>query len=128
MWDNLSPADLEQAKQHLKSRREETLLRHAEELRGLDSEQAGIDTLDRLIGAFTEKFKKAMTSSSEPGAIEGAEEPTLAEVNGPTEAIIEAKCQQSRPSSGNLNVQNTATVPGFRPAAAFGLRPSLIVS
>ena len=35
MWDKVSRADLEEAKQRLNVRREETLRRHIEELRGV---------------------------------------------------------------------------------------------
>jgi hypothetical protein len=78
MWDKLNHADIEQAKQRLKLRRAETVRRHAEELSGLDADQAGIETLNQLIGAFAEKYKKAITSSAEPDA---AREPTEATVS-----------------------------------------------
>lgn len=61
MWNALSHADLDTAKQRLKSQREETLLRHAEELRTLENDQAELDELDQLIGAFVEKFKNPAT-------------------------------------------------------------------
>ncbi len=41
MWERLSRADIEETKQQLNNRREETLRRHAEELTVLESEQAG---------------------------------------------------------------------------------------
>jgi HPt (histidine-containing phosphotransfer) domain-containing protein len=56
MWDKLSRADLETARQELKKRRELTLRRHLEELRELDAAEAELQTLDQLIGAFVEKF------------------------------------------------------------------------
>ena len=71
MWDRLSHADLEAIKQRLKSRREEMLRRHSEELSALESDQAEIETLDQLIGAFAKKFKTETTSSFEPAAIGG---------------------------------------------------------
>ena len=59
MWNTLSHADLDAAKHRLKSQREETLRRHAEELRALESDQAELENLDQLIAAFVKKFKKA---------------------------------------------------------------------
>jgi len=78
MWDKLNRTDIEQARQRLKLRHAETVRRHAEELISLDAEQAGIDTLNQLIGAFAEKYKKAMTSFAEPDATR--REPTEATV------------------------------------------------
>ncbi len=66
MWDKLSQADLEAAKEQLKSRREEMLRRHAEELDALEGDRAEIETLDQLIDAFAKKFKIATQSSVEP--------------------------------------------------------------
>ena len=68
MWDKLSHADLDAAKQQLKSHREEMLRRHAEELSSLESEKAEIETLNQLVGAFAKKFKIATTSSFELAA------------------------------------------------------------
>jgi hypothetical protein len=78
MWDKLNRADIEQARQELKLRHAEMVRRHAEELSGLDADQAGIETLNQLIGAFAEKYKKAMASSAEPDA---TREPTEATVS-----------------------------------------------
>ena len=66
MWERLSRADIEETKQQLNNRREETLRRHAEELTVLESEQAEIVRLDQLINDFVEKFKIAATSSPKP--------------------------------------------------------------
>jgi hypothetical protein len=57
VWDQLTPGDIERAKQELGVRRSEMLARHAEELKGLDATQAELDTLDRAIEAFARKFK-----------------------------------------------------------------------
>ena len=57
MWDKVSRADLEEAKQRLNVRREETLRRHTEELRALDGECAEVDELERLIGVVFAKFE-----------------------------------------------------------------------
>jgi len=66
MWDKLSRAELEAARQQLKSHREEMLRRHAEELSALESDQSAIEKLDDLIDTFAKKFKNATTSSIEP--------------------------------------------------------------
>ena len=57
VWDQLTPGDIERAKDELGVRRSEMLARHAEELKGLDSSQAELDTLERAIEAFARKFK-----------------------------------------------------------------------
>jgi hypothetical protein len=57
VWDKLTRADIERAKQGLVTRRSEMLARHAEELKALDAEQSEIDVIERAIGAFAIKFK-----------------------------------------------------------------------
>ena len=74
MWSNITRADLDQAKERLKIRCEETLRRHAEEISDLDAEQADVETLDRMVTEFSRKFKIAAISSSESS---GAEEQAL---------------------------------------------------
>jgi len=54
MWDNLSPADIERAKEQLTLQRDAILKRHAEELSILDADQNEIETLDQLIAAFVQ--------------------------------------------------------------------------
>ena len=56
MWDKLSRADVEEVRQRVNVRREETLRRHTEELNALDDELAEIEELERLIGAVFAKF------------------------------------------------------------------------
>jgi hypothetical protein len=56
MWDKLSRADFENARQQLNLRREETLRRHAEELQALDNDHAEVEELERLIGTLFTKF------------------------------------------------------------------------
>ena len=68
MWDKLSHAELEAARQQLKSHREEMLRRHTEELSALKSDQSAIEKLDRLIDMFAKKFKNVATSSIEPAS------------------------------------------------------------
>ena len=77
MWDKLNHDDIEQAKQRLKLRRAETVRRHAEELSSLEAEQAEIQTLNQLIGAFSEKYKKAITLPAEPYATRERAEATV---------------------------------------------------
>ena len=59
MWDRLKPTDIEQAKQALQARRAEILRRQQQELDGLDSDQAEIDSLDRLADRFLRKYRRA---------------------------------------------------------------------
>jgi hypothetical protein len=64
MWDKLSRADLEEVRQRLDVRREETLRRHADELSALDEEFAEIEELERLISAVFAKFDVLAGSDS----------------------------------------------------------------
>ncbi len=59
VWDQLSRFDIERLKRELGSRRAEILSRHAEELKGLEADQAEIDTFEQAIDAFARKFKLA---------------------------------------------------------------------
>ena len=73
MWDTLSRADLEEARQQLRSRREQMLHRHAEELAALDNDEADVQTLNQLIGSFVEKFKLGSTLKPDPAATSSTE-------------------------------------------------------
>ena len=55
-WDQLKPSDITRAKEDLVTRRAEMLARHAEELRGLDADQAELDGLEQAITGFLQKF------------------------------------------------------------------------
>jgi hypothetical protein len=68
MWDLLKQTDIEQARQRLQLCRDATLKRHAEEIQGVDADQVEIDTLRRLIDAFSDKFKIAPASPAPPPA------------------------------------------------------------
>jgi hypothetical protein len=59
MWERLKQSDILQAKQELRQRVDETLRRHAEELKVLDGDLAEVQTLDRLVDAFADKFGTA---------------------------------------------------------------------
>ena len=72
MWQQLTPADIERAKTRAAALRSETLAKHAEELRKLEVEEAEIDTLERLLASFSEKYMMAPNSASGP-----ATEPTV---------------------------------------------------
>jgi uncharacterized protein involved in exopolysaccharide biosynthesis len=68
MWNELSRSEIDAAKQRLENQREEMLRRHAEELSAVESDQAEIQTLDRLIDAFVKKFKDGAPSASDAAA------------------------------------------------------------
>ena len=71
MWEQLTPADIERAKQRLAAQRTETLSRHAEELKALDADQAEMETFERLVAAFVNKHLS-------PPPTTASEEPTVA--------------------------------------------------
>ncbi|HVC56809.1 MAG TPA: hypothetical protein VND95_12685 [Stellaceae bacterium] len=66
MWDNLTPADIELARQQVQGRYDEILKRQAQEISDLDAEQAAVETLDRLAEAFSRKFIRRLTALPEP--------------------------------------------------------------
>jgi len=66
MWEVLKPTDLEQVQRQLNDRRADLLRRHAEELAGLDADEADLLTLDRLAAAFSSKFTKAAAPTPAP--------------------------------------------------------------
>ena len=90
MWDSITSSDIEQAKHSLNLRRAETLSRHAEEIKALDTEQTGVDELASAIAKFMSKFGSGATSSdASPGSQEAAAEEKSVE-NGNAEAGREA--------------------------------------
>ena len=57
VWDQLTPDDIQNAKNELAGRRAEMLARHAEELKAVDADQGQLDTLAEAIELFARKFK-----------------------------------------------------------------------
>ena len=64
MWDQLTPNDIERAKNELGERRSETLARHAEELKELDADQSQLETLEQAIASFLRKFNLSSPESA----------------------------------------------------------------
>lgn len=62
-WNQLTPSDIERAKHELGVRRAEMLARHAEELKGLEGDQAQLEALEQAISAFAEKFARGGTKT-----------------------------------------------------------------
>jgi hypothetical protein len=59
VWDQLTPSDLERARQELDVRRDEILAKHAEELRGLDADRDQLTALEQAISEFLRKFSQS---------------------------------------------------------------------
>jgi hypothetical protein len=59
VWDQLTPNDIERARNELVSRRAEILARHAEELKALEADQSQLETLEQAIANFARKFNLA---------------------------------------------------------------------
>jgi hypothetical protein len=59
MWKQLTPADIERVKHRLAVSRAETLSRHAEELKALDAQQDEVESLERLLTTFAQKYLAA---------------------------------------------------------------------
>lgn len=71
MWEQIRPTDIERIKGELVALRAAMLRRHAEDLRGLDSDLNEVETFGRLAAAFTNKFMSSETSPQIAGMAEG---------------------------------------------------------
>ena len=56
MWNKLTPADIDRARQELERQRTETLARHAAELKSLEAEGVEVEALEQAIHTFMRKF------------------------------------------------------------------------
>ena len=74
VWDQLTPGDIQNAKNDLAARRAEMLARHTEELTALDADQNQLDTLAEAIELFARKFKPAPQPESANAAVVTLEE------------------------------------------------------
>jgi hypothetical protein len=63
MWNQLTPNDIERAKHELDVRRADMLARHAEELKGLNTDQSQLETLEQAIASFMQKFSTSPESA-----------------------------------------------------------------
>ena len=61
MWEKLTLADLDRARHELALERGAMLSRHRAELKELDARYDQVEKLNRLIGAFTEKYLNTNT-------------------------------------------------------------------
>jgi hypothetical protein len=59
MW-TLTPAQMQRAKDELMQRRITTEARHADELKAIDAELAGIAAMEQAIDVFARKYKPAI--------------------------------------------------------------------
>jgi hypothetical protein len=66
MWEQLTPADIQQVRCQVALERAAILSRHAEELKAHDAQQDEIETLERLVEAFAQKYLDTVTSPSQP--------------------------------------------------------------
>ncbi len=64
VWDQLTPSDIEQAKNELGERRAEMLARHAAELKELEDDRSHVEALEQAIAAFVEKFNPSGAGAS----------------------------------------------------------------
>lgn len=96
MWNTLSHSDLEAARRHLRSQREEMMRRHAEELAALDRDDLEIERLDQLIDAFLQKLINANEPLVlEPGVQENSDVHTRANVTAGVSLFI-TQAQKSK--------------------------------
>ena len=101
MWDELKRTDVELAMQKLAELRNVTLQRHAEELKQLDSDEAEVDMLERLLEGFANKYLNSGTQSDEQAS--SAEDVAMrpeTEREEPTPAILEVR-QNVSPNFGS---------------------------
>ena len=62
MWEQLTPKDIQCARERLTALRTETLSRHAEEIKRLDFEQAEIEAFERLAECFAQRHMNSAAS------------------------------------------------------------------
>ncbi len=128
MWESLSRADIEQAKEQLSLRREEILSRQAEEIRSLDAEQAEIDNLTQLLAAFASRFKNPAARApapavgapqetavpaevpKEPAAAIEVPKETAAAIEAPKETAAAIEAAEETPATGD-EPEETAAAP-----------------
>jgi len=64
IWEELTPHQIQQARQHVAREREALRNRHAAELKELDAQQDEVDQLERLLAAFSKKHGGSEQSGS----------------------------------------------------------------
>jgi hypothetical protein len=64
VWDQLTPGDIERAKNELGARRAEVQARHVEEQKGLDAEQSQLEALELAIETFLKKMNQPSSVST----------------------------------------------------------------
>lgn len=104
MWEQLKRTDLEYAKERLSALRTMTLQRHAEEIHKLDTDQAEIETLERLAAAVAQKYLTSETAASEPAEPTETETPSTAQVSQPAPDVSSPPTeviQQMSPNFGS---------------------------
>jgi hypothetical protein len=85
MWNLLQRTDIEEAQRHLTARRTETLRRQAEELAGLEADQADLELLGRLAAGFSTKYKRTAPAAATIAVTKKAEpRPTPTPIPPPT--------------------------------------------
>ena len=62
MWEQLTPTDIQCARERLAALRTATLSRHAEEINRLDFEQAEIEAFERLAETFAQRYMNSAAS------------------------------------------------------------------
>ena len=108
MWERLRQADIVLAKQQLRQRVDETLLRHAEELKQLDHDETELEGLKRLLDEFSRKFKGgAGDPAAAPAAPSGAK----------TAAAKEAPPGADQPQTAAAAPEEPANAPPNKAAA-----------
>jgi hypothetical protein len=104
MWDVLKPTDIEEAQRQLNSRRADVLRRHAEELAGLEADEADLAALDRLAAVFAGKFKKAAAATAAPIAVS---KKTDLPVTAPQPPAVSVRPQPRQSHSEKRNLSGT---------------------
>lgn len=105
MWEQITRADIQEAKHRLDLRRAETLSRHAEEIKSLDAQLLDIESVERIVGAFFEEYmnSESLASGLKVGSPDepGRSTPTSGTVvpEPPNAPALELQIQQ-RPSPG----------------------------
>jgi hypothetical protein len=67
MWEKITKADIQEARQRLDLRRAEMLSRHAEEIESMDAQLRDIESFERIVAAF---FEEHMSPENQASGLE----------------------------------------------------------
>lgn len=102
MWHQITPADIQKARDQLQLRRTEMLRRHAEELKDLDAQLHDVQAFEGILAAFIEEYMTPGTAPTERTAAASGEQARPAATPDANQPLIDA---QPTPPSLDLEIR-----------------------